>query len=102
MDRSGGRNFRIAGRRIVALEGAAPKRAGPTIRKLPAGVGCQDWRKIRKIPNLCSRGFAAAVTAIRSRQPGNASQAPSADQVATLVQVSGIPLRAIAPEVGLE
>jgi len=37
MDRSGGRNFRIAGRRIVALEGAAPKRAGPTIRKLPAG-----------------------------------------------------------------
>ena len=59
MDRSGGRNFRIAGRRIVALEGAAPKRAGPTIRKLPAGGGCQDWRKIRKIPNLCSRGFAA-------------------------------------------
>ena len=67
MDRSGGRNFRIAGRRIVALEGAAPKRAGRTIRKLPAGGGCQDWRKIRKIPNLCSRGFAAAVTAIRSR-----------------------------------
>jgi hypothetical protein len=60
MDRSGGRNFRIAGRRIVALEGAAPKRAGPTIRKLPAGGGCQDWRKIRKIPNLCSQGFAAA------------------------------------------
>jgi len=50
MDRSGGRNFRIAGRRIVALEGAAPKHAGPTIRKLPAGGGCQDWRKIRKIP----------------------------------------------------
>jgi hypothetical protein len=45
MDRSGGRNFRIAGRRIVALEGAAPKHAGPTIRKLPAGGGCEDWRK---------------------------------------------------------
>jgi hypothetical protein len=76
MDRSGGRNFRIAGRRIVALEGAAPKRAGPTIRKLPAGGGCQDWRKIRKIPNLCSRGFAAAVTAIRSRSGVHLSWRP--------------------------
>jgi hypothetical protein len=76
MDRSGGRNFRIAGRRIVALEGTAPKRAGPTIRKLPAGGGCQDWRKIRKIPNLCSRGFAAAVTAIRSRSGVHLSWRP--------------------------
>jgi hypothetical protein len=30
---------------LLALEGAAPKRAGPTIRKLPAGGGCEDWRK---------------------------------------------------------
>jgi hypothetical protein len=62
MDRSGGRNFRIAGRRIVALEGAAPKRAGPTIRKLPAGGGCQDWRKwLELLKEIAPRVTRAAV-----------------------------------------
>jgi hypothetical protein len=50
MDRSGGRNFRIAGRRIVALEGAAPKprdRQSANYRQAAAAKTGEKFAKFR-------------------------------------------------------